>query len=265
MRSEAAHERHHLLAARQLFGDAHCIAGSSSQGTESYCYTDGATANLRAAILLAQAGETDHLGALLAPMGIQFIVVPARDAPPPYENADQTDVRGVLDVLAGQLDLAEEDMPAGITVYRNAAWGPVTARLPREPMLPTGPVPGEDQGIPGLAGAPDALPTLNGYANASGPIPDPAVVYVGAAASDRWQLTVNGAPQQRADALGWANQYTVDASGQLELRYQTSRWRYLELLGVTLLWLFCFWSIWRTRVRKLGEADRAGAREARDL
>jgi hypothetical protein len=226
---------------------------------------DGATAILRAAILLAQAGESDHLGALLAPMGIQFIVVPARDAPPPYENADQTDVRGVLDVLAGQLDLAEEDMPAGITVYRNAAWGPVTARLPREPMLPTGPVPGEDQGIPGLAGAPDALPTVNGYANASGPIPDPAVVYVGAAASDRWQLTVNGAPQQRADALGWANQYTVDSTGQAQLRYQTPRSRYAWLAAISLLWLLSFAYIWQTRVRKESERDRDEVREAHDL
>lgn len=225
----------------------------------------GATTQLRHALDLAATGQTDHLGALLAPMGIEFIVVPERTAPPPYENTDQVDLHGLRDVLAAQLDLAEEDMPSGITVYRNTMWGPVTARLPRNPVLPTAVPEDGDQPVPGLAGAPDALPTVNGYANASGPVPQPAVIYVATAGSDRWQLTVNGAPQQRADAFGWANQYTVDSTGQAQLRYQTSKARYAWLLGVSALWLLALAYVWQTRVRKEGERDLVEVREAHDL
>ncbi len=225
----------------------------------------GASSQLREALALAASGQTDRLGAVLAPMGVRYVVVPRRTAPPPFVNEDTTDPAALLDVLGSQLDLAREAMPPGIIVFRNAAWGPVDARLPRDTQVASDAPPLPQRTIPALAGAPEAAPAGTGFASAAGSTSGPALVYLGNAGSDRWQLTVNGAPQHREPALGWANQYTVDASGQLELRYQTSRWRYLELLGVTLLWLFCFWSIWRTRVRKLGEADRAGAREARDL
>lgn len=221
-------------------------------------------APVREAIAWAASGQTDRLGALLAPMGVEFIVVPRRTAPPPFVTENQSDPVALLDLLGSQLDLARVEMPAGMVVYRNTAWGPLAARLERDVVIPEHGA-GEDASlddltVPALAGAPDAVPSITGFANAAGNVPGPARVYVGAASSPRWVLTVNGVPQSRGDALGWANQYSVDVSGQAQLRYQTSKWRYLELAGVFIAWVLAVVYVWRTRVAKLGERDRASAR-----
>ncbi len=227
---------------------------------------DGATSALRAALQDAAAGQTDRLGALLAPMGIEYLVVPQRLAPAPYSSEVRSSPTALLDMLADQLDLARVELPAGLTVYRNTAWGPATARLPRDAAIPPGGASAlTDRVIPSLAGAPDAVPNDTGFASAAGAIPGPATVYVASASSDRWQLKVNGTPQVRGPALGWANQYTVDASGQITLQYQTSKVRYLWLAAQVLLWLVVLGYLWRTRVAKEDARDRAHVREVHDL
>jgi GT2 family glycosyltransferase len=224
----------------------------------------GATQQLRLALVTAAQGQTNRLGALLAPMGIEYIAVPQRNStslsarPGPPTPA-------LLDMLGDQLDLARVELPAGITVYRNAAWGPVTARLPREIVVSQGGPALADRAIPPLAGAPDGLPDRQGYGTSAGVLPGPATIYLGTAASPRWELKVNGEPQRRTDALGWSNQFAVDATGQATLHFQTSRIRYLWLVGVALLWLVLLWYLWRTRVSKESERDLAQLREDREL
>ena len=143
------------------------VDGSTSPSVQNlYPGADGgATAHLTDALLAASHGQTSRLGALLAPMGIEYIVVPSRLAPPPYANVDQSSPTALLDMLSGQLDLSRVDLPAGIAVFRNAAWGPVTASLPRDAHIPDGSGALAERTLPALTGAPDALPNVNGYAS----------------------------------------------------------------------------------------------------
>jgi GT2 family glycosyltransferase len=224
----------------------------------------GATQQIRRALLTAAQGQTDRLGALLAPMGIEYIAVPQRTSTS-LAARPGPDTSALLDMLGDQLDLARVELPAGITVYRNAAWGPITARLPREVVVSQGGPALADRALPALVGAPDAVPERSGYATSSGVLPGPATVYLGSAASDRWELRVNGSPQRRTDALGWSNQFAVDATGQATLHFQTSRLRYLWIAAITLLWLLVGWYLWHTRITKESERDLAHVREDHEL
>src|SRR5690606_33435232 len=86
---------------------------------------DGVTRLLADAVELARNGETARLGQLLAPMGVRYIVVPARLAPAPFApDAGQTPEELVA-VLESQLDLDSLDVPAGLHVYRNTAAAPM--------------------------------------------------------------------------------------------------------------------------------------------
>jgi hypothetical protein len=225
---------------------------------------DGATTQLHDVLRAAADGESVRLGSMLAPMGIEYLVVPqatstlpgARPGPP---------TPALLDMLGSQLDLARVPLPSGITVYRNTAWGPATARLPRGAAIPAGGSAVTAAPVPGLTGAPDAVPNRSGFASASGVLPGPALVYVASASSDRWVLQVNGTSQTRGDAFGWANQYPVDATGQVNLHYQTSKLRYLFLALEVLLWALVIWYLWHTRIVKEAELDLAHVREDHEL
>lgn len=227
---------------------------------------DGATGQLTEALDAAASGETTRLGSLLAPMGVEYVVVPRRLAPFPYASEDRSNPVALLDVLSGQLDLARVELVSGIDVYRNTAWGPVRADLPFDAEIPVGGGEGvTDRVIPELEGAPQALPEANGPTSASGRTEDPTTVYLSSAASDRWQLTRDGAPVARGDALGWANQYRVDQGGELELSYVTSRLRWVWLGLQTVLWVLCLWYLWHSRVAKEDARDRDRLRRAVDL
>ena len=226
----------------------------------------GATQQLPEALTAAAAGQTTRLGSLLAPMGIEYIAVPRRQAPFPYVAEDQSDPALLLDVLASQLDLARVELISGIEVYRNTAWGPALAQLPGDADIAEGG--GDaitDRTIGELAGAPGALTDSTGYASASGSTDDAATIYLSSAASDAWTLTRDGQPVAREDALGWANQYHVDGGGSLELAYTTPPLRSGWLALQSLLWLLALWYVWHSRVAKEDARDRDRLRSAVDL
>jgi GT2 family glycosyltransferase len=226
----------------------------------------GATEQLPEALAAAAEGQTTRLGSLLAPMGVEYVVVPRRQAPFPYVTEDRSNPELLLDVLGGQLDLARVELVSGIDVYRNTAWGPALAQLPIDADIPAGG--GEfvtDRTITDLAGAPAALTDTSGYASASGSTNDPATIFLSSGATDRWQLTRDGQPVAREDALGWANQYRVDAGGALDLTYATPSLRFGWLALQALLWVLCLWYVWHSRVAKEDARDRARLRTGVDL
>ena len=122
-----------------------------------------------------------------------------------------------------------------------------------------------DSTIPELAGAPAALTDSTSYAAASGSVDGATTIYLSSAATDRWQLTRDGQVVPREDALGWANQYAVDAGGSLELGYQTPTIRSGWLALQALLWVLSLWYLWHSRVAKEDARDRARLRSAVDL
>jgi GT2 family glycosyltransferase len=74
-------------------------------------------------------GDTSRVGARLAPMGIQYVLVPTRPAPAPFAPEDASQPDALIDALAGQLDLRRVDTAPGMQVYRNLAWSPASATL----------------------------------------------------------------------------------------------------------------------------------------
>jgi GT2 family glycosyltransferase len=164
------------------------------------------------AVRLAAAGGTVHLGRLLAPAGVRYVVVvdalapslvgssPASvSAPPPAGlNADlleQDDLQVVPGVLGAQ-------------VYENGANMPVTAT--RATALPV-----HAAAYPSaadVAGWQSVLSPLSSGGPATGAVPA-GTLYAGYAPSGSFTVTLDGHTVARQPAFGWAAQYAVSAKG----------------------------------------------------
>jgi GT2 family glycosyltransferase len=216
----------------------------------------GATSHLAETLEFAAEGGTSRLGALLAPMGIRYVVVPEANAPSPLQTGPTVTPEALLTLLDGQLDLSNLDVAGGIVVYRNAAWGPTRAQLPAGTPFPSGEGGPVDRIVPGLTDAPTALPDDDGYQSFSGSIDEAGTVYLAEASSGQWQLTVEGRAAERQDVLGWSSSFSVPAGSSATLAFDTPVARPLMLVGQLVLWLVVLIYLFRTRVR---------IEEARDL
>ena len=99
--------------------------------SEHWPGAEGAATPLVAdAVRVAASGGTSRLGALLAPMGVRYVVVPLGPAPDPFAENRRYDPDDLLATLEAQLDLDGVTVNPGVRVYRNAAWGPTRALLP---------------------------------------------------------------------------------------------------------------------------------------
>lgn len=79
----------------------------------------GATAGIGQQLDLARSGQTVRLGRLLAPYGIDLVVVLDRLAPAPYDGPSVDPGAGVIRSLAQQLDLKREPGVPNLVVFRN--------------------------------------------------------------------------------------------------------------------------------------------------
>jgi GT2 family glycosyltransferase len=209
----------------------------------------GATSRLRQVLTTAAAGGTSRLGALLAPMGIRYIVVPLANAPRPFQTGPTIEPTALLTMLDAQLDLSDVDVPRGMIVYRNAEWAPIRARLAPDTAYPSGDDARSGTGVPGLAGASTALPDQTGYESFSGRIDQPSSVYLAGASSANWKLEVDGHQANRSEVLGWSNAFDAPAGALATLAYDTPVTRYGFLVGQAVAWLAVFFYLFRTRVR----------------
>lgn len=207
--------------------------------------SEGATRELADALTVAGNGGTGRLGALLAPMGIHYLVVVDGPAPEPFADAttDTTDLRTLLDA---QLDL-EPVTASGAVLYRNTAWGPVRAQLPAGTAIPEGGTGLSGRTFPALEGAPAALPSEDGYQQFSGDL-QPGAVYLAEASSDRWKLDTPDGSAERVEALGWSNGFIVDQPGPATLSFDTPVTHRLLLLGQVVLWVLAIGYLLRVRV-----------------
>ncbi len=173
----------------------------------------GPAGEVAKAVRLAVAGGTVHLGRLLAPEGVRYVVVvdalapslvgssPASvSAPPPADlNADlleQDDLQVVPGVLGAQ-------------VYENGADMPVTAT--RATALPV-----DAPAYPSatdVGGWQPVLSALSSGGPATGAVPSGAL-YAGYAPAGSFTLTLDGHTVARQPAFGWAAQYALSAKGQ---------------------------------------------------
>jgi hypothetical protein len=205
----------------------------------------GATEQLADVLTIAGEGGTSRLGALLAPMGVRYIAVPRGLAPEPAPITSEA--TSILATLDAQLDLSPVTT-AGVVLYRNNAWGPTRALLPPTAEPPSGGPALRDRFFPEVEGAPAALPNDDRPQEFSGSINEPSEVYLAERESSRWQLEIEGERVERDEALGWANVFHADSTGEATLRFATPVVRYLMLIGQVLLWVIALVYLLRVRV-----------------
>lgn len=90
----------------------------------------GATRTVGDQLDLARAGETVRLGRLLAPYGINLVVVLDQLAPAPYEGPAVDPGPGVVQSLTQQLDLERVPGVPNLIVFRNVSTAGVASTLP---------------------------------------------------------------------------------------------------------------------------------------
>jgi GT2 family glycosyltransferase len=179
------------------------------------------------AVRLALSGGTVHLGRLLAPEGVRYVVVVDGLAPSLVGSAAPSVSAplppGVQEDLLQQADLEVVPGEVGVQVYQVGEDMPVTAA--RGAPLPA-------VGVSTYPGAADVVgwqPVLGDLAQgvpAVGEVPA-GTLYAGYAPAGNFTLTQNGHGAARQPAFGWAAQYSV-VSGRASLSY--SNFPYVPLV-----------------------------------
>jgi GT2 family glycosyltransferase len=172
------------------------------------------------AVRLAIAGTTVHLGRLLAPLGVRYVVVV--DGIDPAQPTEVASVAapappGMERVLLNQDDLQLVPGQTGVQVYDNAEDIPVTASRPH-PALP--PVP--EWSFPTAADVQGWRPVLTPLAThhaATGTIPA-GTVYAGYAPGGDFALDEGSRSVARRPAFGWASQFSGAAAAPATLTFQ---------------------------------------------
>jgi GT2 family glycosyltransferase len=182
----------------------------------------GASSRLGDALELALARDTNRLGRVLAPMGVQYVAVPGRLAPSdetPRDTARDRVADELVSVLAEQLDLEQVRIDRGIVLYRNTAFTPLRSVAPDTGALDETSVAG--MATVDLSGADAVLVDGAGARAVRGIVPAGGTVVQASTASDNWRLTVDGRVVDHRTAYGWADAYTVDLGGAAGLTYRT--------------------------------------------
>jgi GT2 family glycosyltransferase len=204
---------------------------------------DGATPRLGHALDLAVEGRTARLGRLLAPMAVQYVIVPLRPAPSPYSDERGAVPRDLIGALGAQLDLVQVQVDRAVVVYRNAAFLPARALVADDRGFDAR-TPADVQGLE-LAGFPVLLEHDGvGY---RGTLPGGQVVVNASTASDRWRLTAGGQATERQPAFGWATAFDSGQGGEVSLTFEASSWYRLVLVAQAALWLAALVVVLRMR------------------
>ncbi len=214
---------------------------------------------LAAAVQVARAEGTTSLGHLLAPAAVRYVVVPLQAAPQRSSNRqlskpDRPPPPDLPAALDAQLDLKKLQGDAALLVYENAAWAPGRAKV--DPVV----LAADDDGAGGLGalrgveltGSAPVLATERTPTRFTGDLAAGDSVLLSEASSPRWQLRAGGQAAPREEAFGWANSYTVGASGGATLRYRTSLLRYGAIAVQLVLWAVA------VRLLVIGRRRRAG-------
>jgi GT2 family glycosyltransferase len=198
----------------------------------------GPAALVAHAVQLAAAGGTVHLGRLLAPEGVRYVVVVGGLAPFETGLADSVEAPPpprLQQALLDQNDLQIAQGVFGVAVFKNDSAIPRVAQRSRP--LPTRVVT-QWPAAQDVVGWEPVLSALAGHATLTGAV-STGTVYAGYAPSGSFSLTQGGRSLPRRPAFGWAAQYTSTSAGTATLALQ--RFPYvplavlLELLGWVVL------------------------------
>lgn len=192
---------------------------------------------LREALGEALTKQTRHLGAMLAPLGVRYIVAGDEDLP-----------KGAADRLDAQIDVDQVQSAGGLVIFRNAhtvppagviddpEWAALTELGVREAAL-------------GLT--PAARPLQGGGSEFTGRADAGEVVFLGSQRAD-WRLRgEDGDPVPAREAFGWAMAFEPSSTGPFTAEFAGQAPRRLALALLTLLWGAVLWI-----TRRLPKAPR---------
>jgi GT2 family glycosyltransferase len=176
------------------------------------------------------AGRTDHVGAMLAPLGVRYIVSASGDLP-----------AGVVERLRRQLDL--DLVPAiGLTIYRNADVLPPASVLDADRQFT------EAERSPSLepvSSLPAATPSslLDAVTGGwQGRATGGNQVLIGDQFASAWQMDAGGATEGPRQAFGWAMWFPLASrSGAISIRYTSQLLHTVVIVLLGLLWLAALW------------------------
>jgi len=220
----------------------------------------GPASRLADAVALALRGETAHLGRLLAPAAVRYIVVTSGIAP--GSTSSEPAPPALLAALTGQGDLRAVPGVQGFSVFENTEALPERA-VRRGPPLGAEATARSRQPAPAGAASSGSgggwRPVLAGPPGGSvyaGPLPG-GTVFASFAPAGRWHLTVDGRTQHEAPAFGWAAQFPRAARGAGRLSVSTSALVPLAASAEVAAWLgLAGWLLAGRRRRR----DRGGGR-----
>jgi GT2 family glycosyltransferase len=183
---------------------------------------------LERALAEIMSGSTTHGGALLAPLGVRFVVAEGEDLPVPIE-----------DIFGDQVDLDKEGA-SGLLIYRNSATFPPAAVLPADEEVERIIASTELAAIEQLPSfRPTALSAVPGGWSGESAASGNAVVST--EFSPDWRLEVpEGDDVRPTQAFGWSTAFDAPA-GALRVRFDGQLVRTLETTVLGLLWLAALW------------------------
>jgi hypothetical protein len=172
------------------------------------------------ALRLAASGNTVHLGRLLAPLGVQYIVVV--DGLNPSEPGEVASVAAppppdIGRVLLNQNDLQEVPGQSGVQIYKDAETIPVTAVRPH-PALPSTAL-WSFPSAQDIQGWKPVLTPLGSTHHAATGTVTAGTVYAGYAPSGDFTLTQSTRSVTGRPAFGWAAQYSGVTPGAATLTF----------------------------------------------
>jgi hypothetical protein len=187
-------------------------------------------AYIRASLREAISGTSRHLGALLAPAGIRYVVAGDGDLP-----------AGIRDRLDGQVDLDLIQSAGGLVIFRNARSFPPQAVIGEPEWFQTA-VRGDEVLLhAALAPHPRAVPLSGGGSRFEGSAEPGQAAYLADQGRDWRNRSEQGDLAVPRTAFGWAMAFPVERSGPVVLEFAGQWLRRLELVVLALLWGIALW------------------------
>lgn len=195
---------------------------------------------VRAVLREGLSGTSRHLGALLAPAGIRYVVAAEGDL--------QT---GVMDRLDGQIDLDLVQSAGGLTIFRNARAVPPEA-LVGDPRWVQAALAADDRLLAAaMALTPKAVALRREGGGFAGEAEPGAAVYLAHQGADWSLITEDGDRVAPRRAFGWSMVFPLEVGGPITVEIG-GRW--IHRLELFLLALFWGGALWITR--RLPKAPR---------
>jgi GT2 family glycosyltransferase len=219
----------------------------------------GPSAALGRAVALALAGGTAHLGRLLAPAGVGYVVV-VSSLGPGGNGLTRPPPPGLVPALLDQNDLNVQVVPGqtGALIFVNDDALAVRAERAAGPVTPrAGPAPGQD-----LQGWQGVLPAHPGSPEGAGPL-GPGTLYNGQAPAGRFRLStgMGAATATPIPAFGWAGQFPGVRPGPATLSFDAPPTGVLSGLYSLVAWLAALLALAVLPLRRRRRAAAALAAE----